>query len=329
MNIRFENYNDNYLNEIVQLWNNNASKDGIFKEWTKESITKKMLNSPLFEKDGFKLMFDDDKLIGMGDAVCNDARWGYINFIVIDKPYQRKGLGKMMLDVLEGYCKQKGEKKIRLYFGSPFNFEWYIPAEDVKDDFKRHIHPGAPAIEQNSPYYFLLVNNGYTIEGAIDAFHANITNYELPEKVLLSKARNEKDGYTIEIYDEAKHHGFSELFSALNNPGWYQAVKNNLAKEKPEPMLVVQKEGRILGWTGPMHTDETGRAYFAGIGVHPEVQGRGLGKQLFSELAYYSKKNKATYMSLFTGADNLARNIYLYTGLKIVKAFFIMGKELK
>ena len=34
-------------------------------------------------------------------------------------------------------------------------------------------------------------------------------------------------------------------------------------------------------------------------------------------------------MTLFTGADNRARNIYLYAGLRIAKSFTVMKKELK
>ena len=34
-------------------------------------------------------------------------------------------------------------------------------------------------------------------------------------------------------------------------------------------------------------------------------------------------------MTLFTGSENKARNIYLYAGLKIVQSFAIMRKELK
>ena len=34
-------------------------------------------------------------------------------------------------------------------------------------------------------------------------------------------------------------------------------------------------------------------------------------------------------MTLFTGSDNKARNIYLYAGMKIAQSFAIMRKELK
>ena len=34
-------------------------------------------------------------------------------------------------------------------------------------------------------------------------------------------------------------------------------------------------------------------------------------------------------MTLFTGSDNKARNIYLYAGMRIVKSFAIMRKDFK
>ncbi|MFA6889760.1 MAG: GNAT family N-acetyltransferase, partial [Bacilli bacterium] len=154
-------------------------------------------------------------------------------------------------------------------------------------------------------------------------------HYDIPAKVKAKEIENEKNGYTITIYDGSKHHGFGELFDALKNPGWYEAVKNNLTKDHPAPMLIAQKEGTILGWTGPMFTQDSGRGYFAGIGVHPEAQGLGLGKSLFCHLCNESRKNNATFMSLFTGSDNPARNIYLYAGFKVRQSFAIMRKELK
>ncbi len=156
----------------------------------------------------------------------------------------------------------------------------------------------------------------------------DITNYAIDDKVLTKNNENARLGYTIELYDANKHYGFKELFEALNNPGWYQAVQHNLHKAKPNPMLVAQKDGEILGWTGPMFVQESGRGYFAGIGVHPKAQGRGLGKSLFCQLCYESKLNGSKFMTLFTGSNNLARNIYLYAGFKIVQSFAILGKEL-
>jgi len=321
--MEFKSFDKKYLADIVSLWNRSVVPASIFKPFTVNSFTEKFINNHFFENEGFKILFVDNKLIGFGHAIVNNTETspGFITCIAVDKDYQRQGYGTKILKELENYLKNKGKKVIRLYFGSPINLEWIVP--NTKCD-----HPGAPAVAFNSAFYFLLMNNGYNPNGELDGYCLDITTYELPQKVLDSKARNAQLGYNITIYDPNKHHGFAELFDALKNPGWYEAVKNNLRLEKPHPMLIVEKEGRILGWTGPMYPQESGRGYFAGIGVHPEVQGHGLGKALFCELVYQSKLYGAKFMTFFTGLDNLARNIYLYAGFKIVQSFAIMKKEL-
>jgi ribosomal protein S18 acetylase RimI-like enzyme len=322
--MEFKNFTVNYLDKVVNLWNESVVPFSIYKEFTNESFTNKFLKNPYFDEAGFKLLLDGEKLIGFGHAIVNNNEQapGFITCIAVDKAYQRQGFGTKILHELEAYLKSKGKTVIRLYFGCPINLEWYIP--NTRCD-----HPGAPAVPFNSAYYYLLMNNGYNTNGQLDGYCLPITDYELPKKVLDKEKENEALGYKICIYDPAKHHGFEELFEALKNPGWYEAVKNNLSLEKPYPMLIVEKEGRILGWTGPMYPQPSGRGYFAGIGVHPETQGHGLGKALFCELVYHSKLYGAKYMTFFTGSDNLARNIYLYAGFKIVHSFAILRKDLK
>ena len=78
-----------------------------------------------------------------------------------------------------------------------------------------------------------------------------------------------------------------------------------------------------------MYTEPSGRAHFDGIATDPNVRGVGLGKALFCTLCQYSKEHGSKFMTFFTGLDNLARNIYLYAGFKIVQTFAIMKKELK
>ena len=268
----------------------------------------------------------NNEIIGYGNAVFkdkNETTPGFITCVVIKKQYQRKGYGSLLLKALELFLKENNKKYIRQLFLNPISLEWIIP------NTNNHDHPNAPAVEYNSPFYLFLLANGYNINGQQqDAFYLNITNYEIPDKIKEINNKNERNGYYITFYEEDKHHGFKELFEALNNPLWYEAVKNNLKKDNPNKMLVVVKNNKILGWTGPLFTTNSKRGYFAGIGIHPNIQGLGIGSSLFSELIYQSKINGSEFMSLFTGSENPARKIYLKAGFKIVKSFAVLRKEI-
>lgn len=85
--------------------------------------------------------------------------------------------------------------------------------------------------------------------------------------------------------------------------------------------------GRVVGFAGPVIREESGRGYFAGIGVHPEHEGHGLGSLLFYGLCEAFKEIGTDYMTLFTGSENPALRIYDKAGFRTVKRFAVMRKE--
>ncbi|HHZ18312.1 MAG TPA: GNAT family N-acetyltransferase [Acholeplasmataceae bacterium] len=316
------------IKDVVNLWNESVCPYSIYAPFTEDVFKEKFLNNPHFDPDGMLVAAEDGKVVGFGNAVYNNQGKapqetpGYITCVAVDKNYWRRGIGTKILNALEAFLKEKGKTFIRCLFFNPIRLEWHVPGYD------RHEHPNAPAIPFNSPFYFLLLANGYNVNGQEDAYHVNLNTYTLPDAVVRRMQDNEKDGYTITIYDPAKHHGFDELFDALKNEDWRQSITNNLKKENPAPVIIAQKDGEILGFTGPLATLSTGRAFLAGLGVHPKAQRRGLGKSLFCMLCEESKKNGAKFMTLHTGATNPAREIYLYAGMRVVQSFAIMRKEL-
>jgi len=314
------------IEKVVELWNNEVSNTQIYKPFTVETFKEKFINNPFYNSKGSLVLLLNDEIIGYGNAIFKDNvenTPGFITCVIIKKEYQRKGYGTKLLNALELFLKENNKTHIRQLFLNPISLEWFIP------NTKNHDHPNAPAVEYNSPFYLFLLANGYNVSGQQqDAYYLNITKYEVPEKIIKINKNNEKNGYYITFYEEGKHHGFKELFEALRNPLWHEAVKNNLKKDKPNKMLVVVKDNLILGWTGPLFTTSSKRGYFAGIGIHPDIQGLGIGSSLFSELIYQSKINGSEFMSLFTGSENPARNIYLRAGFKIVKSFAVLRKEI-
>lgn len=317
-------FNNNMIDDIIKLWNNN--KDELYVNYNKESFINNFINNQHFKYEGTKVLLIDDEIIGFGNAVYTDVvnnTPGYITCIIVDKKHRRKGYGTKILEALEQYLKEHNKTFVRQLFLNPIKLEWIVPGT------KNHNHPGVPAVSINTSWYFLLMANGYNINGdQQDAYYQNIENFEIPKKIELRNLENAKKGYNIVFYDQNKHYGFDELFLALNNQGWKNAVVNNLEKKAPLPMLIVEKDGEILGWTGPLTTEQSKRGYFAGIGIHPKAQGLGLGRSLFNELIMQSKNNGAKFMTLFTGSTNPARNIYLKASFKIVQSFAILRKDL-
>ena len=70
-----------------------------------------------------------------------------------------------------------------------------------------------------------------------------------------------------------------------------------------------------------MWNEESGRGHFDGIAILEEIRGKGMGKALFSSLAYYSKKNGVDKNEISSWIDikcdyNCSKN-YCYFFIKL------------
>ena len=205
----------------------------------------------------------------------------------------------------------------------PLCYSWYIP------NYPGHDHPCAPGIRVNSPEYLFLLHRGYAAVGFEDAFHLPLSDYEISPSIQQILDKNKEDGIVIEFYDQNKHTGLQEFYDDIQAIDFEKCIRANLALEKPNPFLVVSENNKIKGWTGALWNEASGRGHFDGIIISESVRGRGLGKALFSMLAYQSKLNGAKFMTFYTGLNNHARYIYMGAGFKIVQTYALMKKTFK
>lgn len=319
----------NDLSEMNNLWNEVVSEQYFYKPLTLDEYKDKLLNNPDFSFDTVFGVKENNKLIayiiGYIRAMYKDNLNvpGYVNMIIVKKEYRKQGIASSLLKHLENYFKSVGRKYIQASYYLPSCYSWYIP--NTKD----HDHPCAPGIRINSNEYFFLLHRGYSIVGQEDAFHLDLSDYEISDDIknILDKARAE--GITIELYDKNKHYGLEEFYKELNIYDFEKVIRSNLELEHPYPFLVVAKDNKIVGWTGAMWNEASGRGHFDGIAILSSVRGKGLGKALFSLLAYYNKQGGAKFMTFYTGLTNHARYIYMGAGFKIIESFALMKKELK
>ena len=323
-------YEKKYNSEIYKEFVEFVREENFFFEESEVGFNDKLFNNRLFQEEGSFVALDGEKVIGFISGLVRESDLGnpnasgFVHTLFVNKEYRRQGVGKELLNHVEAYFKEKGMKNSRWVFLSNINWVWNIP------HYPGHIHPGAPCVRINSELYFFLLHNGYSINSIHEGFHLPLEQYELSEEVVKRMEKNAQDGYTVEVYDPEKHYGVEEFCKKIegSNAGFAHAIRSNLAKEKPNPFLVAAHEGKVVGWTGAMYNESTGRGHFDGIIVDSDERSRGLGKLLFCNLCYWSKNNGSKYMTLFTGLDNLARYIYFYAGFKIAQSFADMKKTL-
>lgn len=325
----FRKANSMDLNAICDLWNAEVASNGFYKALTYDEFYTRFALNEDFSYDSIFVCYDEDLLVGYIIGFIrsfyknNPEAPAYINAIVVKKEYRGLLVGDKLLSMLENYFMEKSIKNVVVASYLPLCYSWYIP-RFAPDD-----HPCAPAVRVNSDEYFFLLHHRYAAVGFEDAFHLPLSEYELSPSVKEILDRNEKDGLKIEFYDSQKHYGLEEFYQDIKAPDFEKVIKANLALDEPKPFLVISQNGKVVGWTGALWNEESGRGHFDGIIISESVRGKGLGKALFATLAYKSKLNGAKFMTFYTGLNNHARYIYMGAGFKIVQTYAIMKKVLK
>ena len=318
-------YNEKYQQGMYEVYVDLTQEEMFYQEKTFDEFKNTLFNSRAFEADGTFVALDGDKVVGFISTNARDDNpktSGYINTFIVNKAYRRQGIGSKLLELGEAYLKEKGKTSVRFVFLSGINWAWYIPYTD------KHMHPGMPAVRMNSDFYIFLYHHGYAVNSIHEGFHLPLSEYELPQAVVEKMEKNKERGLFVEIYDPNKHYGVEEFCQKIegDNPGFAYSIRYNLNRPEPKPWLCANENGRMVGWTGAMWNEESGRGHFDGIIVDEDIRGAGLGKALFCILCYQSKLNGAQYMTFFTGLDNPARYIYLSAGFKIAQSFADMKK---
>lgn len=317
------------LRKMCKLWNEVVQEEYFLKPFEEKEYENYLLTNPDFSYDSTFVIYENQTLIAFAIGylrkrfIDNPNVAGIINSIIVKKEYRKQGIGSMLLTKLEEYFKEQGRKKVAAAYFLPSCYPWYIP------NTNKHDHPCAPGIRINSHEYFFYLHRGYEPYNYCDAFHLDLENYEISDSIKKIMEEAGKDHITIELYDQNKHTGLDEFYRKLNIYDFEKVIKENLSLEKPYPFLVVAKENQVVGWTGAMWNEESGRGHFDGIAILEEVRGRGLGKALFSHLAYYNKMHGAKFMTFYTGLTNHARYIYMGAGFKIIMSYASMGKTFK
>lgn len=316
------------LQEVVALFNNSIfDKETIYKPLNEEIFTMLFLTVSEIMSPVVIVGVEDGKIIGFaaGNTSMNLDK-GYITYVGVDKTYRRKGYGRKLLSNLETILQEKnnGIKRFEIVFFNPANLAWIIP------ETPGHDHPNAPGVDMQSSAYLFFKNCGYRDFAYQNVYYLELKNYSLPADMKIRLKQLEEKELYINTYQSHLHQGFDELFDNLNNEDWRNRVINNIKRPGgSDPVLILEHKGKICGFTGPLTVQESGRGYFAGIGIHSDYRGYGAGKVMFASLCINLKKIGAQFMTLFTGENNPARNIYEAAGFKIVKSFANMRKEIK
>ncbi|WP_339293456.1 GNAT family N-acetyltransferase [Paenibacillus sp. FSL W8-0187] len=313
-----------YAEAVIEFWNTEAVKDG-YKELTPESLDRIFLSSPYLDPENTFLWMDNGQVKGFacgctGDDLPLGQVAGYLTCIVIAEELQSDEIYSELLKAIENRFRTLGKKQSEVLFFNPMMLPWYIP------DTPKHEHNNAPGVPIGSRLHSFLAAQGYIERATECAMYLDLSAFTYLDEMIAKEQKAASEGYAVELFDAAKHHGVTEMLQGFDNPLWQKEI--TASTEQGTPVVIAVRDDKAAGFAGPVIRQDNGRGYFAGIGVHPDHEGHGLGSVLFFKLCEAFKNIGTDYMSLYTGKDNPALRIYEKAGFRTVKYFAVMRKEL-
>lgn len=309
---------------LWQLWDSCVGEDGFpYKRLTPEEFDR-LFFEPKAGTRHVTLIHESGRAFSSGSYIEGEER-GFVTMVLVSAAARGSGLGSEMLEALEKEMKARFRvKTMHILFFNPVNLVWEIPGHPGC------VHPNSPGVDLSSAAYLFFKARGYRDYAKENSYFMELGGYEPPQAIRDAEARLNADGYFIKVYDPDTMYGMEEMINGLGNSMWQEAILGEPApKDGGRPILVPVKDGRVLGFTGPLDVEPNGRGFFAGIAVDPAARGRGVAKVLFAALCSNLRAIGADYMTLFTGEENPARNIYEAAGFVIVKSWANMKKEME
>ncbi|MFD1405118.1 GNAT family N-acetyltransferase [Robinsoniella peoriensis] len=329
--------------KITEIVTGSRESEQAYRMFSQSCKEKEMLHLPLSretfedkflkqkeEMEKITLLLDDGIAFASG-VVDHLTGKLFVTMVITDKSCRRKGFGRAVLSALEKQLMERGHKtELEISFFNPVGLPWGVPGKEAVT------HPNTPGVDIQSDAYIFLKNCGYRDFAMQNSYYLNLSDYQVPDEMDEKSIQLSEEGFSFTFFDPSVHRGMEKMMQDFQNPLWEKEILNATLSDSNidahgnkggRPILVPVYQGRVCGFAGPLDVEESKRGYFAGIGIDEAFRGKGLAKVLFCFLCSGLKEKGAEYMTLFTGENNPARNIYESVGFSIIHTWADMRKR--
>ena len=317
---------------IVALWNSCVNAGEVVHAPITESIfQRKFISNPNYSPDYSLVAEADGHVIGFANGIAKSVFLpkethantpGYITCIFVDTKHRMKGVGKALLNALLDSFRANGKQRAECSGTNPVTLDWIVPGTPGHD------HNNAPGMDESCPGYPFLLKRGFADAYREVAMYLDLSAYAIPTGFAAKRQKLSDEGIDTGRYDVKLGYNFDGMCDRVGSEYWRKILKDETAKEAPRPILAATHDGHIVGFTGPVDRQASGRGWFSGICTDPLYERRGIATVLFNLLMQEFIYAGATFSTLFTGSDNHAQRIYANVGFDIVRRFVVMNRDL-
>lgn len=336
---------------VIVLWNESvASGEVVYYPLTEAYFDRKFIADPNYDPRYALVAEEGGGVIGFIHGVCkkitlpgetNENTPGFITCFFVKKEARGQGVGRALIEALSEAFRSAGKRKIACSGGNPINLDWRVPGTP------NHDHNNAPGMDADCMGHGFLLRLGFSSRAEEVAMYMAMADYRLSPEVAELQAKLESEGVYFGRYDPLWNYEHDEIFDRVGSEYWRTVLNTELACWRegkpctdirfipngkipagPRPILCAAHNGHIVGFTGPVDLQTSGRGWFSGICVDPAYGQRGIGSVLFNVLMREFVWEGAAFTTLFTGASGHAQRIYRRAGLRPVRRFTVLDKAL-
>ena len=336
------------LPKVFRIWNDCVDAgEVLYYPLTEEYFHRKFVSGEGCEVENLLVSEEDGRVTGLAHCVAPETfRRGkpgnaYLTCIFVDPACRGRGTGKALLEEVKRRMKSRGAQTLYLSSLNPVNLDWRIPCTPDHD------HNNMPGVDEDCAGYGFFVHSGFEVKHREVSMYIDLSTYHMPEEIPAIRERLKTEGIYTGAYDHRLNCEFDGMCGRVGSDYWRDVLRTEIAAWKagepnadfrmwadgirpagPRTILAAVQGGHIVGFTGPVDRQKSGRGWFTGICTDPMYERRGIATVLFNLLMQAFVDEGAKFTTLFTGTDNHAQKIYRNAGLRPVRQFALMALPL-
>ena len=333
---------------ILRIWNACVARgEVLYYPLTEAYFQRKFVEGEGCERENLLVAEREGQTVGFLHGVAPEtfrlAKPGcaYLTCLMAAPGARGQGVGTALLNAFKALMRQRGAHTLYISSLNPVNLDWRIPGTPGHD------HNNMPGLDTGCAGCGFFIRQGFVEKYREVSLYQDLSGYRMPPEVPQIRERLQREGVYTGPYRPEWDLEFDGMCARVGSEYWRSVLRTEIDAWKknepnrderfwadgvrpsaPRPLLCAVHGNSIVGFTGPVDKQRSGRGWFTGICTVPLFERRGIATVLFNLLMQAFVEEGAQFTTLFTGLDSHAQKVYRRAGLRPVREFALMAMEL-